>query len=399
MKFSKRLQSLGTEDAFSIIAKAKAFEKEELEAKGEKLIYMQIGEPAYDTPEHIKQAGIKAIQENKTHYTGPSGFPEVRAAVADYMTKSTGTKYEADHVTIHSGAKPGIFYTVNAIIEEGDEVIIPDPAWPIHFSPVKFCGGKPVFIELKEELGFQPDLKELEAAITDKTVMMIINTPSNPTGGVFAKETLQKLAEIAVKHDLWVISDEIYDKIIHEGEHVSLTTFPGMDERTIVINGTSKTFAMTGWRMGWSVTKNAELRKIIEQLQINDTSCPPSMNQLATLAAVTGPMDDVEKMRQGYKAKRDLLTKLVNEVPGMSAAAPKGAFYLFANAKKLCEKLGVNSSVLMDKIMREAHVLLLPGGGFGPHGEGYLRFSYVGTEADLEEGCRRLKEWATKIMA
>ncbi|MFA6305579.1 MAG: pyridoxal phosphate-dependent aminotransferase [Candidatus Gracilibacteria bacterium] len=398
MKYSKRLASLGTEDAFSIIAVAKKFEKENLTPKGEKLIFMQIGEPAFDTPENIKQAGIKAIQDNKTHYGPPSGLPELREAVAKYSTKQTGTQYAMDDVTIHSGAKPGIFYTINAVVDEGDEVIIFDPAWPIHFSPVKYLGGKPVFIELKEELGFNPDIEEVKKAITPRTVMMIVNTPANPTGGVFSEQTLEALAKIAVENNLWVISDEIYDRIVHEGEHKSITKYPGMDERTILINGSSKTWAMTGWRMGWSVTKNPELRKKIEQIQINDTSCPPTMNQLAALEAVSGPQEEVEKMRAAYKQKRDLLVQLVNEIPGFSAKTPKGAFYLFANVKPLCEKLGINSSALQKKIMEEAHVLLLPGGGFGPHGEGYIRFSYVGTEADLQEGCRRLKEWASKIM-
>jgi aspartate aminotransferase len=399
MKFSKRLPNIGTEDAFSILAVAKKFERAELTPQGKNLVYLQIGEPAFNTPKNIKKAGIKAIKNDHTHYSPPSGLKETREAVAKYESECTGTEYSWEDVTIHSGAKPGIFYTINAVVDEGDEVLIFDPAWPIYASGTSYLGGKPVFVELKEELGFQPDTEETRNAITDRTVMMVVNTPANPTGGIFSEETLRKLAEIAVEHNLWVISDEIYNKIIYEDKHRSISTFPGMAERTIVCNGASKTFAMTGWRMGWSLTKNEEMRKAIWQLQINDTSCPPTMNQMAITEATIGQKTPaaVEAMRQKYLTRRDLLVSLVNEIPGLSAKPPKGAFYLFANAKPLCEKLGLNSKQLQDKIMREAHVLLLFGSGFGPHGEGYLRFSYVSSEEDLREGCRRIKEWAEKL--
>jgi aspartate/methionine/tyrosine aminotransferase len=398
-KFTPRLQKLGTEDAFSVMAKAKKFEKEELEPKGDRLIYLQIGEPAFDTPKNIKKAAITAIKENKTHYTPPPGIPEVRKAIADYETEATGTKYELDDVVIHAGAKPCIFYTINAVVDPGDEVLIFDPAWPIYASVTNYLGGTPVFVPLKEELGFQPDMKDVRASISDKTVMMIINTPSNPTGGVFSEETLRELAKIAVEKDIWVISDEIYDHILFEGKHVSITNFPGMPERTVVLNGASKTFAMTGWRMGWSVTKNAEMKGHIEHIQINDVSCPATMNQLAVLEAVSGKKSPkaVEEMRLEYLRKRDLITSLVNEVPGLHANVPKGTFYLFTNAKPLCEKLKVNSKELADKIMREAHTLVLHGSGFGPHGEDFIRFSFVGSDENIREGIRRIKEWAEKL--
>jgi aspartate/methionine/tyrosine aminotransferase len=400
-KFTPRLKRIGTEDAFSVMAKANKFEQEELAPKGEKLIRLQIGEPAFDTPQNIKDAAIKAINDNQTHYTPPPGMPKVRQAIADYSTKMTGTKYEMDDVVVHAGAKPCIFYTLNATIDEGDEVIIFDPAWPIYASVTNYLGGKPVFVGLKEELGFQPDIEEVKKAITDKTVAMVVNTPSNPTGGVFDEKTLNELAKLAVEHDFWVISDEIYDNIVFEGKHISITLMPGMAERTVLLNGASKTFAMTGWRMGWSVTKNKEMKAAIEQIQINDVSCPAAINQLAVLEAVSSPksFEDVEKMRQGYLARRDLITKLVNEIPGFSAAAPKGTFYLFANVKPLLEKLGgITVKELADKIMREAKVLLLHGSGFGPHGEGFIRFSFVSSEADIQEGCRRIKDWTEKIM-
>lgn len=398
-KLTPRLQRIGTEDAFSVMAKANKFEKEELLPQGKKLIRLQIGEPAFDTPKNVKKAAIKAIKDNQTHYTPPPGLPAVREALAKKSSAMTGCQFEMDDVVIHAGAKPVIFFTINAVVDPGDEVIIFDPAWPIYASVTNYLGGKPVFVPLKEELGFQPDIKDVEAAITDKTVMMIINTPSNPTGGIYSMETLKALADVAIKHDLWVITDEIYDHILFEGEHKSILSVPGMAERSVLLNGASKTYAMTGWRMGWSVTKNKDLRKAIEQLQINDTSCPASINQLAVLEAVSGSKTPkaVEEMRQGYLSRRDLIHKLVNEIPYLSANLPKGTFYLFANATKLCEKLKLNSKELADKIMREANVLLLHGSGFGPHGENFIRFSFVSSEADIIEGCRRLKEWVESL--
>ena len=398
-KFTTRLDRLGTEDAFSVMAKAAKFEKAELLPKGKSLIKLQIGEPAFDTPKNVKKAGIKAIKDNQTHYTPPPGLPQVRQAVAKYSEKMTGTPYQMEDVVIHAGAKPCIFLTLNAVIDPDDEVIIFDPAWPIYASVTNYLGGKPVFVGLKENLGFQPDIEEVKAAITDKTVMMVINTPSNPTGGVFEYETLKALAEIAIEHDLWVISDEIYDNIVFEGKHQSITSIEGMAERTILLNGASKTFAMTGWRMGWSVTKNPHMKAALERLQINDVSCPAAINQLAVLEAISNPKTfvEVEKMTAEYKRKRDLLTDLVNDIPYFSANKPKGTFYLFANATRLCEKLNCNSAQLADRIMREAHVLLLHGSGFGPHGENFIRFSYVSSEKDLREGCRRLKDWVEKL--
>lgn len=399
-KFTERLSRIGTEDAFSVMAMARKFEQEELEPQGKKLIRLQIGEPAFDTPENIREAGIRAIKSNMTHYTPPPGLPEVRKAIAEYSQKMTGTPYVMDDVVVHAGAKPCIFLTLNAVIDPGDEVLIFDPAWPIYASVTNYLGGKPVFIGLKEELGFQPDINEVREAITDKTVMMVINTPSNPTGGVFSEETLGTLAKIANEHDLWVISDEIYDNIVFDGKHVSITNMEGMADRTILLNGASKTFAMTGWRMGWSVTKNKQMKAAIEQLQINDTSCPAAINQLAVLEAVSSPQSfkEVEKMRLEYLKRRDFIVRLVNEIPYFSAAAPKGTFYLFANVKALCEKLGgIPVKELADKIMREANVLLLHGSGFGPHGEGFIRFSFVSSEEDIQEGCRRIKEWAEAL--
>lgn len=395
--FSIRIPRLGTENAFSVISKAKKFEREELEPKGEKLVYLQIGEPAFDTPENIKQAGIKAIQENQTHYTPAPGIPQFRQIIADKTSARSCIKYELDDVVVMPAAKPVMFHMINALIDPGDEVIIPNPGFPIYESVVNYLGGTSVPLPILEEKNFNFSLEELESLITPKTKLIIVNSPQNPTGGVLTKETLEGVARLAVKHDLWVLSDEIYDQIIYEGEHVSITSFEGMPERTVILNGCSKTYAMTGWRLGWAVTKSREMTQYLEQLIINDVSCTAAMIQYAGMEALTGPQDAVTMMREEYKKRRDLLVSLVNEVPGMSCKSPLGAFYLFVNVKPILEKLGINCSELADKILREGHVVILPGTAFGKHGEGYIRFSYVSSEADIREGMNRMKNYLASI--
>jgi len=395
--FSLRLAHLGTENAFSVITKAKKYERDELTPKGENLVYLQIGEPGFDTPENIKQAGIKAIQENQTHYTPSPGIYQFRQIIADHTSKVSCEKYEAEDVIVVPGGKPIMFHMINALIDPGDEVIIPDPGYPIYGSITNYLGGVSVSLPLLEEKDFNFSVADFEKLITPKTKLLVINTPQNPTGGVLTRETLEGVAKLAVKHDLWVLCDEIYDQIVYEGEHVSITAFPGMPERTVILNGCSKAYAMTGWRLGWGVTKNREMTAKLEQLVINDVSCTPTMVQFAGMEALKGPQDAVVKMKQEYQKRRDLLVSLVREVPGMSCKVPKGAFYLFVNVQPIMKKLGLTSSELADKIMREGHVVILPGTAFGNYGEGYIRFSYVSSEADIREGMRRMKEYLAKI--
>ncbi len=390
---------LGTENAFAVISRAKKFEREELEPHGKKLIYLQIGEPAFDTPDNIKQAGIRAIQENQTHYTASPGIPALRKAVAETTTAATNScvPYEAEDVVVFPGAKPTMFYMINALIDPGDEVIIPNPGFPIYESVVNYLGGTSVPLPLLEESDFNFSLEALKSLITPKTKMIIINSPQNPTGGVLKRETLEGMAKLCIDNDLWVLSDEIYDRIIYDGEHVSVVSFPGMPERTVVLNGCSKTYAMTGWRMGWAVTKNKQMAQALEQLETNDVSCPPAMTQAAALEALTGPQDAVGVMRGEYQKRRDLLVSLVNEVPGMSCKTPLGAFYLFVNVKPICQKLEVDCAALADMIMRNAHVLILGGTAFGKHGEGYIRFSYVSSEENIRQGMKQIKEYLATI--
>ena len=390
---------LGTENAFSVISKAKKFEREDLEPKGEKLIYLQIGEPAFDTPQNIKDAGLRAIQNNQTHYTPSPGIHALRTAIAEKTSPRSCVKYEAEDVVVMPGAKPVMFHMLNALIDPGDEVIIPNPGFPIYESVVNYLGGKSVALPIAEEHDFNFSLETLSKLITPRTKLIIVNSPQNPTGGVLTKQTLEGMAQLAVKHNLWILSDEIYDRIIYEGSHVSITSFSGMPERTVILNGCSKAYAMTGWRLGWAVTKNRQMAQYLEQLIINDVSCTAAMVQYAGLEAITGPQESVDEMRKQYMARRDLLVKLVREIPGMSCRVPKGAFYLFVNVRPILEKLEINCSQFAERIMREAHAVILPGTAFGAHGEGYIRFSYVSSEDDIREGLRRIKAYIEKIYA
>lgn len=386
---------LGTENAFSVITKAKKFEKE----SGIQLVYLQIGEPGFDTPKNINDAAIKAIQNNETHYTPTPGIMPLREAAAKYHSQYSAEPYEAEDVVVVSGGKPTMFYMINALIDPDDEVIVPNPCYPIYESVTEYLGGKVVPIQLKEEKGFNFTAEELEEKITEKTKLLIINSPQNPTGGVVPEELMRKIAELAVKHDLWVLSDEIYDQMVHEGEHVSITKFEGMPERTVVLNGCSKTYAMTGYRVGWGVTKNAEMAGYLEKLACNDTSCVNSSAQFAALEALAGAETPaaVKHMLEEYKKRRDLMVDLVNDVPGMSCHSPKGAFYLMANVRKILDKLEITADELCDRIMREAHVLILPGTVFGKFGDDFVRFSYVSTEENIRDGLSKIKEYIEKV--
>lgn len=393
--FSNRMSRLGTENAFSVINKAKQFEKE----SGLKLTYLQIGEPGFDTPANINAAAIKAIQENKTHYTPTAGIPELRAAVAQYHSKFSATPYESSDVVIVPGGKPVMFYMLNALIDEGDEVIIPNPAYPIYASMTNYLGGKVVSIPLKEENDFNFSADEVAKRITPKTKLIILNSPHNPTGAVFKKELLEEIAELVKKHDLWVLSDEIYDQIIHEGEHVSITHFEGMPERTVILNGCSKAYAMTGYRIGWAVTKDKAMATVLEQLACNDTSCTNTPTQYAALEALTGAQTPaaVAEMVAIYKKRRDLMVELINQIPGMRCHAPKGAFYIMANIRAILDKLHITGAELCDRIMKEAHVLILPATVFGDFGEDYVRLSYVSNEEQIKAGLQKIKDFISSI--
>lgn len=388
---------LGTENAFAVIGKAKKFEQEVLKPQGKHLVYLQIGEPGFDTPKNINDAAIKAIKENQTHYTPTPGIPALREAVAKLTAKYTGVDYKMEDVVVVSGGKPIMFYMISALIDEGDEVIIPNPSYPIYGSVTEYLGGKVVPIQLKEENDFNFSAEELESKITPRTKLIMVNTPENPTGGVYSRKLIEQIAKIAVKYDLWVLSDEIYNEMVHEGEHVSIAGMPGMAERTVILNGCSKTYAMTGYRIGWGVAKNRKMAEYLEQLACNDTSCVSTVSQYAALEAITGPQDEVIKMLKEYKKRRDLMVKLVNEIPGMHCHNPKGAFYLMVNVRQVMDKLKITSAELCDRIMEEANVLILPGTVFGLFGDDFVRFSYVSTEEEIVEGLSRIKKFLAAV--
>jgi aspartate aminotransferase len=394
---SKRIPRLGTENAFSVIGKAKKFEEEVLKPQGKSLIYLQIGEPGFNTPANINDAAIKAIKDNQTHYTPTPGLPALRKIIAESTAKYTGVDYKPENVVVVSGGKPIMFYMINALIDEGDEVIIPNPAYPIYGSVTEYLGGKVVPIQLKQENDFNFKAEELSALITPKTKLIVINSPQNPTGGVYTQELLEKIADIAKRNDLWVLSDEIYNEMVHDGKHFSITSVPGMPERTVILNGCSKTYAMTGYRIGWGVTKNPEMAACLERLACNDTSCVNTIAQFAAIEALSGPQDEVKKMLAEYKARRDLMVKLVNEIPGMKCHSPKGAFYLMVNVRAILDKLNITSAELCDRIMTEAHVLILPGTVFGVFGEDFVRFSYVSTREMIVEGLSRIKKFIASL--
>ena len=390
---------LGTENAFSVIGKAKKFEQEVLKPQGKYLVYLQIGEPGFNTPANINEAAIKAIRDNQTHYTATPGIPQLREAIARSTGGYTGVDYKPEDVVVVAGGKPIMFYTINALIDEGDEVIVPNPSYPIYGSVTEYLGGKVVPIQLKEENDFNFSAKELEDKITAKTKLIIINTPQNPTGAVFPRELIENIARLAIKNDLWVLSDEIYNEMVHEGEHVSIASVKGMPERTVILNGCSKTFAMTGYRVGWGVTKNPEMAKYLEQLACNDISCVNTPAQYAALEALTGPQSaiEVKKMLNEYKERRDLMVSMVNEIPGMHCHKPKGAFYLMVNVRQILDRLKITAADLCERIMKEANVLILPGTVFGLFGDDFVRFSYVSTKEMIVEGLTRIKNFLATI--
>ncbi len=286
---------------------------------------------------------------------------------------------------------------INALIDEGDELIIPNPAFPIYVSVTEYLGGTVVPIALTEENNFNFNIEDLEKSITSKTKLIIVNSPQNPTGGVYSNELIEGIAELAKKHDLWVLSDEIYNEMIHEGTHFSIASIPGMAERTVILNGCSKTYAMTGYRVGWAVSKNKEMIAAMERLACNDISCVNAIAQYAALEAVSGPQEEVQKMLAEYKIRRDLLVSLVNEVPGMKCHSPKGAFYLMVNVRTILDKLGITADEFAERVMKEAHVLILPGTVFGKFGDDFIRFSYVSTREAITEGMVRIKQFVETL--
>jgi aspartate aminotransferase len=391
MKFAQRMSLLGTENAFEVLAQVKA-----LEAEGREIVSFAIGEPDFDTPENIKEKGKWAIENNYTHYAPSAGILELRQAIAKHIAKMNQIDVDSDHVVVTPGAKPVIFHSILSLINPGDEVIYPNPGFPIYESVIRFVGGVPVPVALREERGFSLDPQELETKITDKTKLLILNSPQNPTGGIITEDDLRKIAELAVKHDLWVLSDEIYSELIYEGSFKSISSYEGMRERTIILNGFSKTYAMTGWRIGYGVMPKP-LAELVARLLTNSDSCTATFTQLAALEALTGPQDDVYAMIQELKERRDLIVEGLNQIPGIKCESPKGAFYVYPNVTQVVNNLGLTTSKeLQQKLLLEGNVAVLPHTAFGSRNEGeteeYIRLSFATSKETIIEGLNRIRK-------
>lgn len=383
MQLAARMQRLGTETAFEVLVRARA-----LEAQGKSIVHLEIGEPDFDTPANIIQAAQSALANGYTHYGPSAGMPEAREAVAQYFNKTRGREtYQANEVVITPGAKPIIFYGLMAVVDEGDEVIYPNPGFPIYESVIRFLNAVPVPLPLREDKEFRFDIADLEARITPKTKMIILNTPQNPTGGILTHDDLKAIAELAVKHNIIVFSDEIYSQIVYDGfRHESITQFEGMKERTIVLDGFSKTFAMTGWRMGYGLMPE-HIAKQVAKLQTNCTSCTSSFSQIAGIEALSDrTLSDVDRFVAEFKRRRDVIVDGLNAIPGFRCHSPKGAFYVFPNI----EGTGMSAQACADYLLNDAGVACLSGTAFGAHGEGFVRFSYATSVENINEALNRI---------
>ena len=382
MRFAERMQRLKVETAFEMMAKAK-----QLEAEGKKIIHLEIGEPDFDTPANIKEAAKKALDAGQTHYGPSAGTPAHRKAIAEYYSKHIGVGYGPENVVVTPGAKPIMSFAITALLEEGDECLVPDPGFPIYQSMVKFNGGVPVPLPLREENDFRLDVRELKSKISTKTKLIIINSPHNPTGGILTKEDLKAVADIAVNNNIPVLADEIYDRMIYEGTFESIAQFDGMKDLAVILNGYSKTYAMTGWRVGYGLMPK-ELVEHMAQLMTNINSCTCTFAQSACIEALQGPQDAVTDMMTEFKKRRDFVVERINRIPKLSCTRPAGAFYVFVNIKQT----GMDSRTFTDFLLNDCGICALAGANFGAQGEGYVRFSYANTIDNLREACDRIEK-------
>jgi aspartate aminotransferase len=376
-----RMSTIGTEGAFAVSARARA-----LEAQGRPMIHLQIGEPDFDTPAHVREAAKRALDEGATHYAPFPGIPELRDAIAADVTKRKGFTADPSQVFVTVGGKGVMLYAILGLIDPGDEVIVPDPGYPIYESLTRFVGATPVPLPIRMEHDFRLDVDELAGLITPRTRLLIINSPANPTGGVLNRSDLQRIAELAEEHDLWVMTDEIYGRILYDGEeHISIASLPGMTERTIVLDGFSKTFAMTGWRLGYAVVPDS-LIPIYSELVINTISCAPTFAQVGAIQALVGPQDDVEAMVVEFKARRDLVVNGLNEIEGIRCATPRGAFYAFPDVSGT----GLTGAEFAERLLVDHDVCVLAGTAFGGVGTDHIRISYANSRENLTEALARI---------
>ena len=381
MKLAEAMSRLGTETAFEVLARARA-----LEAQGREMIHLEIGEPDFDTPSNIIETAGTAMREGQTHYSPSAGIPELRQAIAEYTAETRGVEVAPEQVVVTPGAKPIMFFAILALVEEGDEVLYPNPGFPIYESMINFVGAKPVPLVLEEERDFRFDVSQLRKKVTPRTKLVIMNTPQNPTGGMLTREDLEEIAAVAREHDLMVLSDEVYERIVYEGEHVSFLSLPHVQERTILLNGFSKTYAMTGWRLGYGVMPE-ELAVHITRLMTNSNSCTSTFIQHGGIEALRGPQDAPRKMVEEFRRRRDVIVPGLNAIEGIRCAMPRGAFYVFPNI----EGTGMDERQFADFCMEEAGVAVLAGTSFGEHGRGFIRISYANSIENIQKALANIE--------
>ena len=387
LQLARRMSRLGTETAFEVLNKARALEKQ-----GKSIIHLEIGEPDFDTPANVVEAGVDALRKGWTHYGPSAGLPDLRQALAEYVSRTRGVRVASDEVVVVPGGKPIIFFTILSLIDEGDEVIYPNPGFPIYESMIHYVGGRTVPIQLREERDFSLDVDELAGLISDRTKLIILNSPQNPTGGVLGRRDIEQIAKVIGDRNIMVLSDEIYSRLLFDGgEHFSIMAVPGMQERTILLDGFSKTYAMTGWRMGYGVMR-ADLAAHMTRLMTNSNSCTASFTQVAGIEAIRGDQKSVDHMRDEFQRRRDVVVGGLNKIKGFSCRMPKGAFYVFPNITKT----GWKSKQLADALLEQAGVAALSGTSFGEFGEGYLRFSVANSMENLQQALERIDQWTKK---
>ena len=387
LQLARRMSRLGTETAFEVLNKARA-----LERQGKSVIHLEIGEPDFDTPSNVVEAGVNALRKGWTHYGPSAGLPELRQALAEYVSRTRGAKVTSDEVVVVPGGKPIIFFTILSLIDEGDEVIYPNPGFPIYESMINYVGGRAIPIQLREERVFSLDVNELASLITAHTKLVILNSPQNPTGGVLERRDIEQIAKAIGDRNIFVLSDEIYSRLLFDGtQHFSIMSVPGMQERTILLDGFSKTYAMTGWRMGYGVMRS-DLAAHITRLMTNSNSCTASFTQVAGIEAIRGDQSSVDRMRDKFQRRRDVFVAGLNKIKGFSCRMPKGAFYVFPNITKT----GWKSKPLADALLEQAGVAALSGTSFGAFGEGYLRFSVANSLENLQQALDRIDQWTKK---
>jgi aspartate aminotransferase len=386
LRLATRMSRLGTETAFEVLNRARALEKQ-----GKDIVHLEIGEPDFDTPSNMVEAGVNALHHGWTHYGPAAGNPELRQTIAEYVSRTRDVPVSSDEVVVVPGGKPIIFFSMLALIDEGDEVIYPNPGFPIYESMINYVGGRAIPVPLHEDRDFSLDVNELASLISDRTKLIILNSPHNPTGGVLTRKDIHDIAEAIGDRNIMVLSDEIYSRLIFEGEDFSIMSIPGFKDRTILLDGFSKTYAMTGWRMGYGVMR-ADLAAQFSRLNTNSISCTASFTQIAGIEALRGDQSSVDKMNAEFKHRRDVFVAGLNKIKGFSCRMPKGAFYAFPNITKT----GWPSKKLADALLEEAGVACLSGTAFGAYGEGYLRFSVANSLENLNQALARIEGWAQK---